>query len=537
MIDKAGNSAAVNLVGITSSEQVYKIALSLFSGINLSEVRLIYFITDEVGVGQFTINQFPPAPVLAEVSPDATLTVDDIEDLEGSPFLTLLSSDGDASSNVTDLGRGAEFTFDTGSGGFAGGGFSYDDFSTGPLESADLSGVTDLILGVKGDVSELKLEIIDINDNKAAVKLVNISPTSEGVYKISMSLFAGVDLTKTRLIYFIAETGAGKFEVNQFPPAPVVPELAPDTTLSTSDIKTIPGAFFSGVISSGGGATASTVNSERGLDITFNTSTSGFAGGGFSYDNFATVGNIESFDFSGETEVVFGLKGPISELKLEFIDKNDNKNAVKLTGILPDTEGIYRIPLLFFPDIDLTQLRLIYFVAELPNQSGTFTVNHFPALSPTSLNPSELTDDLNSKIGGAANPVTVAPAEATVTSTATTRGLQIDYQTNEGFFGGGGYDFDDFSTSGTVESADLSAISDLKFSIQGDVSKLKLELLDATGKKVAIPVLGIQSGVENVYVLPMALLQELDLTQIRLMYFIIEGQNQTGTININFQTP
>jgi hypothetical protein len=108
-------------------------------------------------------------------------------------------------------------------------GFAFDDFGTPGIESRDLSGLGKMTFGIKGGVTQVKMEVVDDQDHKASIQLTGIRPVIEQVWEIPVALFQNaVDMTHVRLIYYIVEGAAltGRLEVNT-QPLPAGPSCPP----------------------------------------------------------------------------------------------------------------------------------------------------------------------------------------------------------------------------------------------------------------------------------------------------------------------
>jgi hypothetical protein len=109
--------------------------------------------------------------------------------------------------------NGIQINYNNGGPNWSGGGFNYDNpETTNQVETADLSGLSNFTFSVYGDPSQVKMEIVDFvggQEHKKAVYLTQVSPTSQE-WSIPAGLFSGVDLSHTRVIYFIIE---GRFLV------------------------------------------------------------------------------------------------------------------------------------------------------------------------------------------------------------------------------------------------------------------------------------------------------------------------------------
>jgi hypothetical protein len=173
---------------------------------------------------------------------------------------------------------------------------------------------------------------------------------------------------------------SGTFEVNVLPSPPVV---TPSATLTPANIVD----FTNGGIESGAintftvadpalGATAQVSSNGRGVDIQFNTGSNGFAGAGFSYDNFGTPGT-ETGNLSGVT-LKLGFKGPARKVRLIVEDSLGSPDFVYLDGIVPTTEKVFEIPMSLFDEVDLTKVKNILLIYEGDAVSGTLSVYNKP---------------------------------------------------------------------------------------------------------------------------------------------------------------
>ncbi|MDD5672040.1 MAG: hypothetical protein PHN49_10400, partial [Candidatus Omnitrophica bacterium] len=99
------------------------------------------------------------------INPDSDLDSADITNLPngqaGAPRVTSVGPGSDATDAAQATERGVIVTYNTGTAGWAGGGFSYDDFTTTPQETGNLSAMTQLIFGIRGDADSVKFEIVD----------------------------------------------------------------------------------------------------------------------------------------------------------------------------------------------------------------------------------------------------------------------------------------------------------------------------------------------------------------------------------------
>ncbi|HLD30406.1 MAG TPA: hypothetical protein VJC03_08685, partial [bacterium] len=160
---------------------------------------------------------------------------------------------------------------------------------------------------------------------------------------------------------------------NQLPPSAIGP-----SELNPEEIAAIPGNPTLTIVQMPGNMSTFTGTS-RGLILNYQTNSEGWVGSGFSYDNFITS-EVETCDLSGAAELMFGLKGSPSSVKLELVDELNRKFSIRLTGLRQNSEQVYAIPSEYLNagSADLSRTRLIYFIVEGENLTGTLEVSRFP---------------------------------------------------------------------------------------------------------------------------------------------------------------
>ncbi len=233
---------------------------------------------------------------------------------------------------------------------------------------------------------------------------------------------------------------------------------------------------------------------------------------------------------------VFVLNGPAGkQLKVEIKDVNGNVATfyVNLTGIKQNyffSLSTDIVPVGFKSN----QIKEIVFVAEKTRSGGSGTIQvetnglYCPFISPAenaAWAPLPGTPQLAS--------VAAAPASAFMTAINSTA-AQLTYNTSIVGWAGGGYTFDDYATS-QVETADLSKLSNLVFALKGDVSQVKFEIIDDQNRKATVYLGDIRPEIDQMWSIPKSQLQGVDLTKVKTFYFIVEGQNKPGNLEIAFQ--
>jgi hypothetical protein len=181
--------------------------------------------------------------------------------------------------------------------GWSAGGVVYD-------QPVNLSGMQNVIVGVKGDSHRVKVEFKDNLNHSVSVYLEGVDPNEERIFAIPTSLLRGIDLTKVKYVTFVveAENATGTLWISRTP-NPLW--ISASTTLTSQDIN-IPGQGVDYP------AINSLINittleaSERGMKMVYNIPVGGvWAGAGFAYN---VTGVAPSRDFSGLTDLVFGIQ-------------------------------------------------------------------------------------------------------------------------------------------------------------------------------------------------------------------------------------
>ncbi len=478
-----------------------------------------------------------PTQTLLMSSP--TLTLMDIKPLptngvtQGSivfPAVTFIAPAGATATGTIGGDRGHYFSYQTNIPGWAGTGLTYDNFSTPAIETGDINGLAQLTFGIVrgnptyGFATRVKFEIVDNLDRKAHVYLDGIGDV-EKAWAIPTSYFrnAGVDLTKVRVMYFIVEGQnlTGALQINQYSPGSSLPQFS----LTPANITILPGDPQKNHVAPAG-ADSSGAGTPRGMFLNYTTGTPGWAGGGFSYDNFSTP-TIETGDISQYQNLSFGLKGDPSQVKFEVLDAFGHKTSIYLHGIRSDVEQVWSISTQTIASygVDLTKIRWIYFIVEGKNLTGSVEINKVPAIAPSAaaITPLPATPRV----------VRIAPTGVTANVSTISRGARLDYNTLTPGWAGVGFGFNDPATPAT-ESVNLSSFSNLTFGLKGNPTQVKFELVDASGRKASLVLTGISSTSEQRWSIPTSMFfgNGIDLTHITNINFIVEGQNQSGALEV-----
>jgi|GEM_PF-2206427 len=90
-----------------------------------------------------------------------------------------------------------------------------------------------------------------------------------------------------------------------------------------------------------------------------------------SFDNASTAA-VETQNIISFTNLFFGLKGPNSSVKLEFVDINGRKDTFTLTNISNSTERFWKVPVSAISStLDKTKIKCINFIVTQANTTST----------------------------------------------------------------------------------------------------------------------------------------------------------------------
>lgn len=559
--DQLGRIANFYL-NLTSAYQNYVLALSganIPVGFDVTKITQIQFVTDKTHMGMPYNNSayvYVRVKGLTFLVNGSAYNPSTIFTLPGSPTLKSSSTgSGIIQQTQTDSGH-FNFTYNLPN--------STDtvisEISWGQFVNGIFQGVPgpcggtpsqSLIFAANGPAGKkLKLQLIDAN-GKISEYLLNLTGSLQnyGVSTYASALPPGFDVNKLAAIRFIADrsnmgtSGTVAIETRGLG----APTIQASTTLTPANIKPLPtNVLIQGgivypdptFIAPTGAVATGTLGDNRGHYFYYETKTAGWAGTGLTYDNFSTP-TIETGNLSAVSDLTFGLVrgntnlSVVSKVKFEIVDDQNRKAHVYLDGI-GDVEKVWSIPTSYFQNagVDLTKVRLIYFIVEGQNLTGALQVNRYPTGSSApafNLSTANIT-----VLPGDPQKNHVAPAGADSSGAGTPRGMFLNYTTGTPGWAGGGWSYDNFSTT-TIETGDISQYQNLRFGLRGDEPQVKLEVLDAFGKKTSIYLHGIRPDVEQVWSISTQSIASygVDLTKIRWIYFIVEGQNKTGTIEIN----
>ncbi|MFH1190229.1 MAG: hypothetical protein V1682_06015, partial [Candidatus Omnitrophota bacterium] len=359
-----------------------------------------------------------------------------------SPAAIAIAPEG-ATANVTSTSRGLSLGYNTGSAGWAGAGFLYYDSALKTGTPADFSGMTELVVGLKGTPGMVKLEVKDKDGKTAAVYLTGIKSDVEQRWIIPLSYLTaqGVDLANIAMINCIVE-GTDKTGTLEFNRSDTSMWVEPSAALTIQDIN-LPSTGLNypsqTAIAPNDAQITNLAISERGITFNYNTEApagspeaniDGWAGAGFTYDNLNTADVIESFNLKGalgNSPLVIGIKGDSGSIRLEIVDKNGQKDAVLLNNVSASQENIWSVSLAKFQGVDLNNVSYIYFVVEGANKTGHMEINRFANSVFIPADPAMTSANVNLPAAGLTEPMPMMmnPSSATGTAGISTHGIVI----------------------------------------------------------------------------------------------------------------
>ena len=268
--------------------------------------------------------------------------------------------------------------------GFAGATILFDDYGSVPIESADLSGYSEISFGISGDPDSVGYEVEDDAGHRVSGAFRHVDGTTNR-YTIPTSLLTagGVDLAHVRFINFVVDlykAGAGNetgsFRVESYGLGYVIRPVGQGTGTATALPGTAP------VVDNLGGANSADNWVKTGTTnilVNYNVSAGGYEGVSIRYDDYGTP-EFESADFSALSSVTFGVQGDAASVKVEFTDVDTNTAQAVFSGITTSYR-YFSVPTADLADIgvDITRIRFINFVvdqglAEAGHYSGSFNI-------------------------------------------------------------------------------------------------------------------------------------------------------------------
>ncbi|MFH0954133.1 MAG: thrombospondin type 3 repeat-containing protein [Verrucomicrobiota bacterium] len=372
-LDSSNAVMIATATNVGTGPAYYYFATGLLSN-RLSEISAINFVVDSnlVGSGKLTGTLHIASggldyPIRISGAGSGPATV-----LPGEPAVDAVggASSGTVVSVLSDSEILVQYSVTS---GWSGASILYDDFTTGPVESSDLSSFPSLVFGISGTPSNVKCEVQDSTGHKAAATFTAIGPGLEYFAIESGHLTdKGVDRAHVSVISFVVdaalagsnhlsgslyiESGGLAFPLQLAGAVTGSPTILPPTPLDVTAV---------------GGANPDTqvdqLSSSR-FRVTYHVA-SGWSGGSILYDDFGS-GPIETGDFSSLTTVVFAVRGDPGSVKLEFEDASTNKVEAVLLGVTNSLRYYeVSVPVLSNKGLKVQSVRMISFVVD-SNRAG-----------------------------------------------------------------------------------------------------------------------------------------------------------------------
>ncbi|MBI4970536.1 MAG: hypothetical protein HZC17_01670, partial [Candidatus Omnitrophica bacterium] len=202
----------VNATGLAGVERIYEIRRDQLSArLDWTRIRFINFVIDQehaitgkfqgrlaVRAGGFdSPYQYPVAPTnLASYIYDP---------MPGNPRAEVTGgSTGGTRVTAIDANTRLLAYNVTPTGSWSGVSYYYDNFSTSKIETYDFSNSPFIAAAVKGDATNVQLEIEDAKGKRVNLLLENLNSTEETVYQIDLSKIASkIDISQVRFVNFV----------------------------------------------------------------------------------------------------------------------------------------------------------------------------------------------------------------------------------------------------------------------------------------------------------------------------------------------
>ncbi|MBI3307289.1 MAG: VCBS repeat-containing protein [Candidatus Omnitrophica bacterium] len=458
---------------------------------------------------------------------------------------------------------------------FGGAFLNYDNFSTtGTIETINLNTLfpNGIVLGLDNngsDVTHIKLELTDINGVKNVAFLEGIDSVSRR-WKITLDKFINVDLTKIKVAALVLEgrffTGQLNVDWGNFAFVPTVnsdptnPAITKVPATSTGERPTLTG--FASQTNPDNSTDYShvdvTTTSPTMATLDFNLyNTTSFGGAFLGYDNFSTTGTIETINLNTffPNGIVFGLDtaGSLNDTFafLEVTDNTGKRDRVKLTQI-GLTQKRWKILISQFDEVDVAKIKTIAFLVEGRAVGMKLTVNwgdfnFVPIVASDPSNPAitkmpaTSTGERPTLTGFASltNPDNSTDySNVSVTQTSATAAT-VDFNLyNTTSFGGAFLSYDNFNTTGTIETINLSTLFPDGIVLGLDnggtaITEAAFEITDINGIRDRVRLTGIGSSQKHWKVL-VSQFDQVDVTKIQSVTLVVEGRYVGMKLNVDW---
>jgi len=541
MKDTSQARASLFLKGIDATERYYAIPNTLLAGVDLTHVEEINFLIegsvnpDQAGALEFHLGFYP-------ILPDPSLNQNDVTSF-AFDATGVLDSDGNGNQVTATMEIASEtqaaLTYGLDTEGFAGIFHAFDN-------PQDFSGLDRMVMGLKAQsLTRLRWELKD-STNQASFIYLSGTNGSEQFYSLDPALFNAINLTQIKEVNLIIE---GSQHPNQqgaldlrFGFYDFTPEVEPDPTKGPEDTTSLD-FLNAGALDSDGNGNQITaeweVTSETQGTLNFQVNETGFAGIFHSFDDPGTQ-PVEIADLTNIDPFILGIVIP-QDMVVTFEVKDNQAHTNKAYLIEPTgTEQFYPITQDLFPDIDFTQILEMNLMIEgtlNPNAGGRLDLRlgfylFDPEIEPDgNLGINDVTS-LNN-FGFAGFNGGGATQDFEVVSDTESR---LTYNlVNQNGFVGVYHAYDDPDTPGFIETINLTHLEQLVMGISAPAGTvLKLEVKDI-GNVVDFVFLVSQDGSEKFYGIDPALFESSDISQVKEINLVIDGDNPlNGILNLRF---
>ncbi|MCX5678328.1 MAG: hypothetical protein NTY76_04385, partial [Candidatus Omnitrophica bacterium] len=225
--------------------------------------------------------------------------------------------------------------------------------------------------------------------------------------------------------------------------------------------------------------------------------------------------------------------GTEGTVKLELTDSLGNKSDIYLTGVSSTAMQYYAVNVSsILGNANLAQVKNVTVVVEGDNKIGNLAIDYMKNSSTIPPDPTKSLINVNIPATDifVPSPMMINPSSATGTMVRTDHGMAITgYNTSSGVNGGWiGSDLN------YTLAQNLSGTT-IVMGVQGTEGTLRFEITDASGNKSSIYLTGVSSSSMQYYSIDLSKLSgNANLSSVKDIAVIVEGDNKTGNIAINY---
>ncbi len=583
--DITGKRDTVKLSGIEATGKRWKVLTSQFDEVDRTKITTISLVVTgplvdkslNVDWGNFSFPQGADTTNPAVTKLPATGT-------GVRPELVGFARAGDFSSSTVTLSSQTFATVDLklfNPTSFGGAFISYDNAATNdnnPATTTDIETINlnaafpnGIVIGLDNggsSVTEIQVEVTDINNNRDSVILTNIESFGKK-WKILTSQFDEIDVTKIQTISLVV-TGvhpSGKLNVDwgDFAFVPPIPADLSNPAITFAPLtSTGVRPDLTGFASNDFASTAINLVSATFAQVNFKLFNPNSFGGAFlNYDNPATNDNnagtttdIETIDLNSAfpNGIVLGLDNGgtgITEATLEITDINGNRDSVILKGIEASGKR-WKVLTNQFDQIDITKVQTISLLVTGVHVDQTLNIdwglfNFTPAVNSDGSNPA-ITKLPATSTGAQPIPSGFASNDFSSSTPTTTSASDVKVAMklfSENSFGGIFLSYDnpatDDNNAGTtadIESINLNTAfpNGIVLGLSAtdpSVTQVRLEVTDVNGNRDTVILQNVDSTQKRWKILP-SLFDQVDLTKISTISLVVTGVHPNFDLNVTW---